>query len=77
MQHEPEKPVGTWPDDVVGMGQEIVEHAKHGHHIERLVVVGMGRDEVEHGERHEAHNHHPKQLFIVKEHEGAQPTPWF
>ena len=40
-------------------------------------MVGMGRDEVEHGERYEAHNHHLKQLFIVKQHEGVEPSPRF
>ena len=65
LEHQTEEPVGAGPDDVVGIGQEVVEHSQHRHDVEQLVLVGARRDVVEHGERHETHNHHLEELQVV------------
>ena len=70
LQHEPEKPVRAGPDDLVGTGQQIVEHAQHGHDVEEGVVVWAAGDVVCHRESDETDNHHLEKFQIVPADEG-------
>ena len=65
LQHQTKEPEGTWPNDVVGFWQYIVEHAEHRHDVEEVILVCSRRDGIEHRESHESHNHHLEELQIM------------
>ena len=73
LQHQTEEPIWTWPDDVVWIWQNIIEHAQHRHNVERCIVMRARRDEVEHGECSETGYHHLEEFQIMIAYEAE----WF
>ena len=74
LQHQTEEPEWTGPDDAVGIGQYVVEHAQHGDDVERLIVMRPGSEVVEHGKCDEPHNHHLEELEVVIAYESQSFT---
>ena len=65
LQHQTEEPVGTRPDDSVGMGQHVDVHQQLGHDMLGTVMERTGCDGIHHGEGGKAQYHHVEQFLIV------------
>ena len=75
LQHQTEKPVRAWPDDVVGVGQYIVKHTQHRYDAQHLVMAWTRSDVVYHRESDETHDHHLEELQIVIADEAQRFAP--
>ena len=65
LQHQAEKPVWSGPNHLVGRRHEVVDHEQLGDDMRCSVVVGAGRNGINHRESNEAHNHHLEELEEV------------
>ena len=75
LQHQTEKPVRSWPDDVVGVGQYIVKHTQHRYDAQHLVMAWTRSDVIYHRESDETHDHHLEELQIVIADEAQRFAP--
>ena len=50
---------------MVGVGHHVVEHEELSEYVHDVILMRPRRDGIDHGERHEAHNHHLEELQVV------------
>ena len=65
LDHQPEEPVGPWPDNLVRHGQHIVEQAHLGDDVHHGIGMGDGCDGIQHSECDEPHDHHAEKFEPV------------
>ena len=50
---------------MVGVGHHVVEHKELSEYVHDVILMRPRRDSIDHGECHEAHNHHLEELQVV------------